>query len=62
MTDAKPIDTVRRLMEERGIGILEAKRLYQRDNLIRRIEAATTVDDLKAILLEMAGAPTKETP
>lgn len=46
-------ERVRLLQNKRGIGLLEAKRIVLREDLIEDINAATSVDDIKRILLRI---------
>ncbi|NKJ03113.1 hypothetical protein [Rhizobium sp. SG741] len=46
-------DRVRKMREERGIGMLEAKRIVMREELIADIEASKSIDDIKALLLRI---------
>ncbi|MBY3263850.1 hypothetical protein HFO15_19685 [Rhizobium laguerreae] len=50
---SRPVDRIRRLSNDRGIGMLEAKRIAKREDMIADINAAATIDDIKALLLRM---------
>lgn len=44
---------VLKLRDERGIGLMEAKRIVLREELIADIEASKSIDDIKALLLRI---------
>lgn len=53
MRTDNPSERVRRLREERGIGMMEAKKIVMREELVADISAAATIDDIKALLLRI---------
>lgn len=46
-------DWIRRIREERGIGISEAKRIVEREIMLDDIAAAETIQDIKALLVRL---------
>lgn len=52
-TDNDKAARVRYLRERKGMGLIEARQTVEREDLLARINAATTIDDLKAILIEL---------
>lgn len=47
------VDRIKRLRDEQGIGIYEAKRIVEREDLVADIAKASTIDDIKALLLRI---------
>lgn len=47
------LERIRELRAERGIGLLEAKRIAEREAALIAIANARTVEDLKQILIKM---------
>lgn len=45
---------IRYLRKREGMGLIEARETVEREDLHARIDAAKTIDDLKAILHEFA--------
>ncbi len=50
---ADRVGRIRRLREDLGIGMYEAARIVTREDLIVDINAASTIDEIKALLLRM---------
>jgi ribosomal protein L7/L12 len=47
------VGRIRRLRDDLGIGMYEATRIVAREDLIVDINAASTIDDIKALMLRM---------
>jgi len=51
--EASQRERILRLAEERGIGVLTAKRIVLKEDLVADIHAASTIEDIKEILLRV---------
>lgn len=51
--EADQRERIQRLREERNIGLLEAKSIVQKEDLVSDIWSTKTIDDIKRILLRI---------
>ena len=53
--DRTKIDRIRHYRETLAIGLAQAKRMVEREDLLAEIDAADSIYDVKAILRQMVG-------